>query len=67
MSIVYAIQGDTLDAIAYRYFKNNPVQILASLIELNPDLYETFLDEHQAVILPESTQIQSTPSLKLWD
>ena len=53
MSIVYAIQGDTLDAIAYRYFKNNPVQILASLIELNPDLYETFLDEHQSVVLPQ--------------
>lgn len=67
MSIVYAIQGDTLDAIAYRYFKNNPVQILASLIELNPDLYETFLDEHQSVVLPQSHQIQSNPSLKLWD
>lgn len=67
MSIVYAIQGDTLDAIAYRYFKNNPVQILASLIELNPDLYETFLDEHQSVVLPQSNQIQSNPSLKLWD
>lgn len=67
MSTVNAIQGDTLDAIAYRYFKNNPVQILASLIELNPDLYETFLDEHQSVVLPQSNQIQSNPSLKLWD
>lgn len=67
MNIVYAQQGDTLDAIAYRYFKNNAVQMLASLIELNPELHQTFLTEHQAIILPEPTQIQSTPSLKLWD
>ncbi|OTG72373.1 hypothetical protein B9T26_10615 [Acinetobacter sp. ANC 4169] len=67
MSTVNAIQGDTLDAIAYRYFKDNPVQVLAALIELNPELHETFLDEHQTVILPEATQGQSTPSLKLWD
>lgn len=67
MSTVNAIQGDTLDAIAYRYFKDNLVQVLAVLIELNPELHGTFLDEHQTVILPETTQIQSTPSLKLWD
>ncbi|MGS0705794.1 tail protein X [Acinetobacter sp. ANC 3781] len=67
MSTVNAIQGDTLDAIAYRYFKDNSVQVLAVLIELNPELHGTFLDEHQTVILPETTRIQSTPSLKLWD
>ena len=67
MNTVNAIQGDTLDAIAYRYFKDNSVHVLATLIELNPELDGTFLDEHQAVILPETTQMQSTPSLKLWD
>lgn len=67
MSTVNAIQGDTLDAIAYRYFNDNSVQVLATLIELNPELHETFLAEHQTVILPETTQMQSTPSLKLWD
>lgn len=67
MSTVNAIQGDTLDAIAYRYFKDNSVQVLAALIELNPELHATFLDEHQSVRLPESAQIQSTQSLKLWD
>lgn len=67
MSTVNALQGDTLDAIAYRYFKDNPVQVLAALIELNPEVHETFLDEHQTIILPDVTQMQSTPSLKLWD
>ncbi|ASN71637.1 hypothetical protein 2F1_36 [Uncultured Caudovirales phage clone 2F_1] len=67
MNTVYALQGDTLDAIAYRYFKDNPVQMLAALIELNPDLHEIFLNEHQAVLLPDATQIQSPPTIKLWD
>lgn len=37
MTAVYAMQGDTLD-IADRYFKNNSVDMLPALIELNPEL-----------------------------
>jgi len=67
MTAVYAIQGDTLDAVAARYFKNNPVDMLPALIELNPELDGIFLAEHQAVILPEPAQVQTAQTLKLWD
>lgn len=67
MTTVYAVQGDTLDSIATRYFPNNPVQVLADLIELNPALESVILIEHQAVILPEAITTSTTQTLKLWD
>jgi phage tail protein X len=67
MTTVYAIQGDTLDSISTSYFPNNPVQVLADLIELNPTLESVILVEHQAVVLPESITTSTTQTLKLWD
>ena len=51
MNTVYAIQGDTLDSIATRYFPNNPVQVLADLLELNPALETKESDELEILVL----------------
>lgn len=67
MTAVYAMQGDTLDTVADRYFKNNSVDMLPALIELNPELDGIFLAEHQAIKLPEPAQAQTAQTLKLWD
>lgn len=67
MNQVKAIQGDTLDAIAHRYFAEHAVAMLPALFEANPHCLEIFIDQHVVVYLPETIQKQKSQRLKLWD
>lgn len=64
---VSALQGDTMDRIAYRYFGSNAVVMLPALLNANPDIQTVILAQHQRVILPPMTEQQSGQALKLWD
>lgn len=65
--LVYAKQNDTLDAIAYRYFGTQTVDVLPEIFELNPHITGVILSENQAVHLPEFTPKPQSETLKLWD
>lgn len=65
--LVYSIQNDTLDAIAYRYFGTNTAEILPEIFELNPHITDVILLENQAVHLPEFRPQPQSETLKLWD
>lgn len=65
--LVYSIQNDTLDAIAYRYFGTNTAEILPEIMALNPHITDVILLENQAVHLPEFTSKPQSETLKLWD
>ncbi|WP_278397408.1 tail protein X [Acinetobacter venetianus] len=67
MKSVNAIQGDTLEAIAYRYYGLSAVDMLPALIEANSTIEQIFLDEHQSIQLPELTKASAPQTLKLWD
>lgn len=54
MNQVKAIQGDTLDAIAHRYFAEHAVAMLPALLEANPHCLGIFIDQHEVVYLPET-------------
>lgn len=64
---VRAIQNDTMDSIAYRYFGNDAVAMLPALMDANPDIQALVLAEHQLVNLPAMTQTSASQTLKLWD
>lgn len=66
-SSIQAMQGDTLDAIAHRYYGSQSVAMLPALINANPQLVQVFIPQHSPVSLPALTQLQQTPTLKLWD
>lgn len=67
MTPVKAIQNDTFDSIAYRYFKDQSTAMLPALLEANAHIEDVVLAEHQIIHLPEQTQIQRPQTLKLWD
>lgn len=69
--IIYALQQDNLDAIAYRYF-GQTTGIVEQLLELNPQLaYQPILALGTAVSIPEQHQVvQQTikkSTIQLWD
>lgn len=64
---VKALQHDTLDAIAYRYYGNNSLAMLSVLLDANPKLTAVILDQHQLVNVPVLVSANATPTLKLWD
>lgn len=67
MKSVNALQGDTFESIAYRYYGSSAVNMLPALVEANPTLEHIFLDEHQSIQLPELTKASAPQTLKLWD
>lgn len=67
MKSVNAIQDDTLDSIAFRYYGSNAVNMLPALVEANSMLEQIFLNEHQSVQLPELSKVSAPQTLKLWD
>lgn len=67
MTIVYAQQQDTLDTIAYRFYGEQAVSMLPALIEANPNIQNVFLNEHQAINLPEIIETQTNQTLAMWD
>lgn len=66
MKTVKAIQDDTLESIAFRYYGSNAVDMLPALLEANPT-DQIFLTEHQTIQLPELTRVSAPQTLKLWD
>ena len=67
MSVVTAVQGDTLDAIAQRIYPNQP-GVLEQLIELNPaTLPMAILPEHTPITVPDSISPATRAALRLWD
>jgi phage tail protein X len=71
MAVVYAQQGDTVDALCWRElgFTTGAVE---AVLELNRDLADlgTFLPIGTPVQLPERTHVDKTPVLpmtQLWD
>ena len=67
MNQVKAIQGDTFDSIAYRYFAEQSTVMLPVLLEANPNIQSVILEDNQAINLPEKINIHTTQPLKLWD
>ena len=67
MNQIKAIQNDTLDSIAYRYYGNQSVVMLPALLEANSALQQVVLAEHQVIHLPELVQAQRPQTIKLWD
>lgn len=62
-------QGDTLDAIAYRFFGSQSNSYLPKVVDLNPQFTPTaILPMRSTVILPFTAPIATTEQrLKLWD
>lgn len=62
-------QGDTLDAIAYRFFGSQSNSYLPKVVDLNPQFTPTaILPMRSVVVLPFIAPIaQTQQSLKLWD
>lgn len=67
MREVKAIQGDTLESIAYRYYGTKAVEMLPALLEANASINQIFLNEFQKIQLPELTKATAPQMLKLWD
>ncbi|NIE97432.1 hypothetical protein F3J02_13245 [Acinetobacter sp. Tr-809] len=67
MRSVNAIQGDTLESIAFRYFGSKAVDMLPALIGANSTINQLFLNENQKIQLPELTKASAPQTLKLWD
>ncbi|EEB7410643.1 phage tail protein [Salmonella enterica] len=65
--IVIAQQGDTVDAICWRYFGATR-GITEEVYRINPDLAETgpVLSQGQAVILPDVAPAQEKTLIQLW-
>lgn len=67
-SLVTALQGETLDALAYRLYGTAAAGVLELLIELNPQyLPAATLSEHAPVTLPDRIQPQPVAAIRLWD
>lgn len=62
-------QGDTLDAIAYRFFGSQSNAYLPKVVELNPQFTpRAILPMRSTVVLPFTAPIATTEQrLKLWD
>lgn len=67
MRVVKAIQGDTLESIAYRYYGTKAVEMLPALLEANASINQIFLNELQKIQLPELSKATAPEMLKLWD
>ncbi|MBJ8418793.1 tail protein X [Acinetobacter courvalinii] len=67
MRVVKAIQGDTLESIAYRYYGTKAVEMLPALLEANASINQIFLNELQKIQLPELSKATAPQMLKLWD
>lgn len=67
MREVKAIQGDTLESIAYRYYGTKAVEMLPALLEANASINQIFLNELQKIQLPELAKAKAPQMLKLWD
>ncbi len=67
MREVKAIQGDTLESIAYRYYGTKAVEMLPTLLEANASINQIFLNELQKIQLPELSKATAPQMLKLWD
>lgn len=69
MPTVRAMQGDTIDAVVYRYFGRTR-GLVESVLALNPGIADggPILALGQEVTLPEAPQDQpTTPIINLWD
>ncbi|HFH0457513.1 TPA: tail protein X [Salmonella enterica subsp. enterica serovar Virchow] len=66
--IAIAQQGDTVDAICWRYFGATQ-GVTEEVYRINPGLAETgpLLRQGQAVILPDVTPTQEKTLIQLWD
>lgn len=67
MTQVKALQNDTMDSVAYRYYGSSSTAMLPALLEANPGLESVTLNQHQVVNLPVITEAQQSQTLKLWD
>lgn len=65
--VVIAQQGDTVDAICWRYFGATRA-VTEKVYELNPGLAETgpVLSQGQPVTLPDAAPAQEKTLLQLW-
>ncbi|EID6873312.1 tail protein X [Salmonella enterica] len=66
--IVIALQGDTVDAICWRYFGTTR-GVTEEVYRINPGLAETgpVLNQGQPVILPDVAPPQEKKLIQLWD
>ncbi|ECX4790713.1 phage tail protein [Salmonella enterica] len=66
--VVIAQQGDTVDAICWRYFGATR-GITEEVYRINPGLAETgpVLGQGQSVILPDAAPPQKKTLIQLWD
>ncbi|EBZ9516541.1 phage tail protein [Salmonella enterica subsp. enterica serovar Eastbourne] len=66
--IAIAQQGDTVDAICWRYFGTTQ-GVTEEVYRINPGLAETgpLLRQGQAVILPDVAPAQEKTLIQLWD
>lgn len=63
-----ARQGDTLDAIAYRFFGTDSGRFLSAMIEHNPKFCPIAVLPFGAVIvLPNIKATPTAATVKLWD
>lgn len=65
---VYALQGDTLDAICARYYGRSG-GVVETVLKANPGLSElsVILPHGTAVELPETDSAAKTETVNLWD
>ncbi|EDJ1487034.1 phage tail protein [Salmonella enterica] len=66
--IVIALQGDTVDAICWRYFGATR-GVTEEVYRINPGLAEAgpVLNQGQSVILPDVAPAQEKKLIQLWD
>ncbi|ECT9434715.1 tail protein X [Salmonella enterica] len=66
--IVIALQGDTVDAICWRYFGATR-GVTEEVYRINPGLAEAgpVLNQGQSVILPDVVPAQEKKLIQLWD
>lgn len=67
MTQVKALQNDTLDSVAYRYFGSSSTAMLPAILDANPKIESVILEQHQIVNLPVITEAKQSQTLKLWD
>lgn len=65
---VYAMQGDTLDAICARYYGRTE-GVVEAVLQSNPGLSElgVILPHGTAIELPETDSAPKTETVNLWD
>ncbi|WP_449545888.1 tail protein X [Lelliottia amnigena] len=65
---VYAMQGDTLDAICARYYGRTG-GVVEAVLQVNPGLSElgVILPHGTAIELPETDSAPKTETVNLWD